>query len=93
MNVVWFSCFPSHSQNERKVRDMTSHDIINQTVILDNYVEGSLPKGLANHMGLAVLARLVAPRPNLGGYSKCPQIRNGHIRNCRLLSERIFSSL
>ena len=67
MNVVWFSCFPSHNQNERKVRDMTSHDIINQTVILDNYVEGSLPKGLASQMGPAVLTRLVAPRPTLGG--------------------------
>ena len=66
MNVVWFSCFPSRNQNERKVRDMLSHDIIDQTVILDNYVEGSLPKGLANQMGLAVLTRLVAPRPNLG---------------------------
>ena len=42
-------------------------DIIYQTVIFDNYVEGSLPKGSANRMGLAVLTRLVAPRPNLGG--------------------------
>ena len=67
MNVVWFSCFPSHNENKRKVRDMTSHDIINQTVILDNYVEGLSPKGLANQMGLAVLTRLVAPRRNLGG--------------------------
>ena len=67
MNVMWFSCFPSHNQNERSVRDMTSHDIIYQTVIFDNYVEGSLPKGSANRMGLAVLTRLVAPRPNLGG--------------------------
>ena len=66
MNVVWFSCFPSHNQNERKVRDMLSHDIIDQTVMLDNYVEGSLPKVLANQMGLAILTRLVAPRPNLG---------------------------
>ena len=46
---------------------MTSHDIIDQTVTLDNHVEGSLPKGLAKQMGLAVLTRLVAPRPNLGG--------------------------
>ena len=51
-----------------KVRDMLSHDIIHQTVILDNYVEGSLPKGLANQMGLAILTRLVPPRPNLGDY-------------------------
>ena len=65
MNVVCFSCFPSHIQNERKVRDMTSHDIIDQAVILDNHVEGSLPKGYAKQMGLAVLTRLVAPRPNL----------------------------
>ena len=48
------------------MRDMPSHDIIDQTVILDNYVEGSLPKGLANQMGLAFLTRLVAPRSNLG---------------------------
>ena len=67
MNVVWFSCFPSHNQKKRKVRDMTSHDIIKQTVILDNYVEGLLPKGLANQMGLAALTRLVAPRRYLGG--------------------------
>ena len=65
MNVVWFSC-PSHNQNERKVRDMASYDIIDQTVILGNHVEGSLPKGLAKQMGLGVLTRLVAPRPNLG---------------------------
>ena len=31
----------SDNQNERKARDMTSHDIIDQTVILDNHVEGS----------------------------------------------------
>ena len=68
MNDMWFSCFPSHIQHERKVRDMLSHDIIHQTVILDNYVEGSLPKGLANQMGLAILTRLVPPRPNLGDY-------------------------
>ena len=61
MNVVWFSFFPSHNQNERKMRDMTSHYIIDQTVILDNYAEGSLSKGLANQMDLAVLTRLVAP--------------------------------
>ena len=67
MNVVWFPYFPSHNQNERKARDMTSHDIIYQTVILDNYEEGSLPKGLTNWMRLAVLTRLVAPGPNLGG--------------------------
>ena len=69
MNVVWFSCFPSHNQNERKVRDMTSHNIIDQTVILDNHIEGSLPKGLAKQMGLAVPTRLVAHRPNLGATS------------------------
>ena len=51
MNVVWFSCFPSNNQNERKVRNMTSHDIIDQTVILDNHVEGSLTKGLAKADG------------------------------------------
>ena len=67
MSVMWFSCFPSQNQDERKVRDMTSHDIIDQTVILDNHVEGSLPKGLAKQMGLAVLTRLVAPGPDLGG--------------------------
>ena len=64
---MWFSCVPSHKQNERHMRDMTSHDIIDRTVILDNYVKGSLPKGLENQFGLAVLTRLVAPRPNLGG--------------------------
>ena len=66
MTVVWFSCFPSHNQKERKARDMLSHDIIDQTVILDNYVEGSLSNGLANQMGLAILTRLVASRPNFG---------------------------
>ena len=50
-----------------KMKDMTSHDIIDQTLVFDNYVEGSLSKGLANQMGLAVLTRLVAPRPNLRG--------------------------
>ena len=67
MNVVWFSRFPSHNQNERNVRDMASYDIIDQTVILDNHAEGWLPKGLAKQMGLAVLTRLVAPTPNIGG--------------------------
>ena len=42
---------------------MTSYDI--KAVILDNHVEGSLPKGLAKQMGLAILTRLVVPRPNL----------------------------
>ena len=63
MNVVWFFCFPSHNQNERKVRNMASYDI--KAVILDNQVKGSFPKCLAKQMGLAVLTRLVAPRPNL----------------------------
>ena len=63
MNVVWFFCFPSHNQNERKVRDLAGYDI--KAVILNNHVEGSLPKGLAKQMGLAVLTRLVAPRPDL----------------------------
>ena len=67
MNDMWFSCFPSHIQHERKVRDVLGHDIILQTVILDNYVEGSLPKGLANQM-VAILTRLVPSRPNLGDY-------------------------
>ena len=49
--------------NERKVKDMESYDI--KAVILDNNVEGSLQKSLAKQMGLAVLTRLVAPRPNL----------------------------
>ena len=62
-NVVWLFCFPSHNQSERKVRDMASYDI--KAVILDNHVEDSLPKGLAKQMGLAVLTRLIAPRPNL----------------------------
>ena len=62
MNVVCF-LFSSHSQNERKVKDMESYDI--KAVILDNNVEGSLQKSLAKQMGLAVLTRLVAPRPNL----------------------------
>ena len=55
MNDMWFSCFPSLIQHERKVRDMLSHDIIHQTVILDNYVKGSLPKGLANQMDWCLL--------------------------------------
>ena len=62
---MWFSCFPSYNQNERKVRDMASYDI--KAVILDNNVEGSLPNDLAKQIALAVLTRLVAPRPNLGG--------------------------
>ena len=60
---MWFFCFPSHNQNERNVRDMASYDI--KAVMLDNHVEGSLPKGLAKEMGLAILTRLVVPRPNL----------------------------
>ena len=62
-NVVWFFSFPSHNQNERKVRDMVSYDI--KAIILDNHAEGLLLKGLAKQMGLAVLTRLVAPEPNL----------------------------
>ena len=54
--------FPSHNQNERKVRDMASYDI--QAVIFDNHVEGSLPKGLAKQVGLDILTRLVAPKPS-----------------------------
>ena len=61
MNVMWFFCFPSHNQNERKVRDMVSCDI--KAVILDNHVEGSLPKGLAKQMGLAILTRLPDLKP------------------------------
>ena len=57
---MWFFCFPSHYQNERKVRDMASYDI--KTVILDNRVEGSFPKSLAKQM---FLTRLVSPRTNL----------------------------
>ena len=34
------------------MRDMASYDI---KVILDNHVEGSLPKGLVKQMGLAQL--------------------------------------
>ena len=63
LNVVWLFCFPSHNQNETKVRDMANSDI--KAVILDNHVEGSLPKGLATQMVLAILTRLVAPRSNL----------------------------
>ena len=48
MNVVWFFYFPSHNQNERKVRGMASYDI--KALMLDDDVEGSLPKGLANRM-------------------------------------------
>ena len=43
MNIMWFFCFPSHDQNERKMRDMASYDI--KAVILDNHAEGSLPPG------------------------------------------------
>ena len=60
---MWFFCFPSHNQNERKVRDMASYDI--KTVMLDNHVEGLLPKGLAKQRGLAILTRLVVTRPSL----------------------------
>ena len=44
---------------------MVSYDI--KAVMLDSHVEGSLPwpKGLAKEMGLAILIRLVVPRPNL----------------------------
>ena len=62
-NVVCFFYFPSHNQSERKVRDMASYGI--KAVILDNHVEDSLPKGLAQQMGLAILTRLIAPSPNL----------------------------
>ena len=60
---MWLVCYFSHNQNERKVRDMAIYDL--KAVILDNHVEGSLPKGLVKQMGLAVLTRLVAPRPDL----------------------------
>ena len=33
--------------------------------MLDYPVEGSSPKGLAKKIGLAILTRLVVPRPNL----------------------------
>ena len=56
-------CFLSNNQNERKVRDMASYDI--KVVMLDNHVEGSFPKALAKQVVLAILTRLVAPRPNL----------------------------
>ena len=42
MNVVCFFCFPSHDQNEGKVRDIASYDL--KTVLLDNHVESLLPK-------------------------------------------------
>ena len=58
-----FFCFPSHNQNERNIRDITSYDI--KAVMLDNHVKVSLPKDLAKEMGLAILTRLVIPRPNL----------------------------
>ena len=57
--MVWFFCFPSHNQNERKVRDVASYDI--RAVKLGNLVEGPIPKGLAKEMGLAILTRLVVP--------------------------------
>ena len=60
---MWFFCFPSYNQNERKVGDMASYDF--KAVMLDNHVEGSLPKGLAWQMRLAVLTRLVVPKANL----------------------------
>ena len=56
MNAVWFSCFPSHNKNERKVRDITSHDIIDQTVILDNCHRrqvADLPAKVAKTIGCA----------------------------------------
>ena len=59
INVVLFFCFPSHNQNERNVRDMASYNI--KAVMLDNHVEGSLPKCLAKEMGLALFLDL----PNL----------------------------
>ena len=55
---MWSFCFLSHNKNERNVRDMASYDI--KAVMLDNHVEGSLSRGLAKGMGLAVVAR-----PNL----------------------------
>ena len=36
-----------------------------KVVMLDDHVEGSLPKGLAKEMGLVILTRLMVPRPNL----------------------------
>ena len=63
MNVMCFFCFPSYNQNERNVRGMESYDI--KAVMLDNHVEGSLRKGLAKEMDLAILTRLVVPRPYL----------------------------
>ena len=62
INVVLFFCFPSHNQNERNVRDMASYDI--KAVMLDNHVEGSLPKCLAKEMGEMGLA-LFLDLPNL----------------------------
>ena len=59
INVLWFFCFLSHNQNERNMRDMASYDI--KAVMLDNHVEGSLPKCLAKEMGLALFLDL----PNL----------------------------
>ena len=63
MNVVLLFRFPSHNQNQRKVRNMASYDI--KAVMLDNHVEDLLPKGLPKQMGLAFLTRLVVSRPNL----------------------------
>ena len=48
---------------------MASYDI--KAVVLDNHVQGSLPKVLAKEMGLAILTRLMIPVPppvnRLGG--------------------------
>ena len=35
------------------------------SLMLDYHVKGSSPKGLAKEIGLAILTRLVVPRPNL----------------------------
>ena len=59
INVMLFFCFPSHNQNERNMRDMASYDI--KAVMLDNHVEGLLPKCLAKEMDLALFLDL----PNL----------------------------
>ena len=48
MNATWFFSLHSHNRNEITVRDMASYDI--KEVILDNHVEGSLPKGFAKQM-------------------------------------------
>ena len=64
MNVVWL-LFPLQNQNERKVRDITSHDIFDQTVILDN--QSLLPKGFGKADGPSHSDQVVALRHNLEG--------------------------